>query len=188
MPVYAGWPAFATAVVIFIGGLFLGTHLQTSQPQSSAATRLQPTDTITTAHSPGSTVYVPVYSNLNLGLDIKQRIVELAATVSVRNTSPFHPIVIEWVRYHDSRGRRIRDFIDTPSALPPLSAVEFVIERADTSGGPGANVLVHWNATAEVDEPVIEAVMVGQTGTSGISFTSTGRTLNAHSPSGVSAK
>ena len=105
---------------------------------------------------------------------------ELATTVSVRNTSPSHPIVIEWVRYHDSRGRRIRDFVATPSALPPLSAVEFVIDRADTSGGPGANVLVHWNATADVDEPVIEAVMVGQTGASGISFTSPGRTLKPY--------
>lgn len=188
MRIHTGWPAFAMAMFIFIGGLFLGSHLHTEPAPTSAATRLQPTETMTTAQSPGSTVYVPVYSNLNLGLNIKQRIVELAATVSIRNVSQSEPIVIEWVRYYDSAGRRIRDFVDTPSALAPLGSVEFVIERADTAGGPGANVLVHWNGTDGIDPPVIEAVMVGQSGNAGISFTSAGRTLTSERHNEASAR
>lgn len=79
-------------------------------------------------------MYVPVYSSLYLGLNIKQRMVELAATVSVRNVSASHPIVIEWVRYYDSAGKLLRDYVAKPSALPPLGSVEFVIQRSDTAG------------------------------------------------------
>ena len=83
-----GWQGLVFAIAVFMGGLFLGSHLQTSDPiHSSAAERLQPAATVSTALTPGATVYVPVYSSLYLGLDVKQRTVELAATVSVRNVS-----------------------------------------------------------------------------------------------------
>jgi len=114
-----------------------------------------------------------------LGRDIKQQVVELAATVSVRNVSAAHPIVIEWVRYYDSTGKRVRDYLEKPAALPPLGSVEFVIQRSDTAGGPGANFLIHWNGPAGVDDPLIEAVMLGQSGSAGISFTSAGRVVKS---------
>jgi hypothetical protein len=134
---------------------------------------------VATALTPGATVYVPVYSSLYLGLNIKQRMVELAATVSVRNVSASHPIVIEWVRYYDSVGRLVRGYVDKPSALPPLGSVEFVIQRSDTAGGPGANFLIRWKGPPNVDEPMIEAVMLGQSGNAGISFTSAGRVVKS---------
>jgi hypothetical protein len=162
--------------VLFGGGLFLGSRFHPAEALHSSATdRLQPVAPRPLV--PGATVYVPVYSSLYLGLgrDIKQRMVELAATVSVRNVSAEHPIVLEWVRYHDSTGKRVRDYLEKPSALPPLGSVEFVIQRSDTSGGPGASFLIHWNGPTAVDEPLIEAVMLGQSGNAGISFTSAGR-------------
>jgi hypothetical protein len=172
-----GWQALGFAVALFIVGLFFGSHLHTSDPvHSTAAERLQPAATISTALTPGATVYVPVYSNLSLGLNRPQT-VGLAATVSVRNVSAVHPIVIEWVRYFDSAGKRIRDYLDKPSALPPLGSVEFVIQRSDATGGPGANFLIRWKGPANVDEPLIEAVMLGQSGNAGISFTSHGRVV-----------
>ena len=175
-----GWQGFAIAIVVFMSGLFLGSRLQTSDPvQSSAAERLQPAATAFTAMTPGATVYVPVYSSLYLGLNIKQRMVELAATISVRNVSASDPIVIEWVRYYDSRGKLVRHYLEQPSSLPPLGAVEFVIQRSDTAGGPGANFLVRWKGPAAVDEPLIEAVMLGQSGNAGISFTSAGRVVKS---------
>jgi hypothetical protein len=128
--------------------------------------------------TPGATVYGPVNSSLSLGLN-KQQMVGLAATVSVRNVSTVHPIVIDWVRYYDSAGRRIRDYVDKPSALPPLGSVEFVIQRSDATGGPGANFLIHWKGPANVDEPLIEAIMLGQSGNAGISFTSPGRVVKS---------
>jgi hypothetical protein len=177
-----GVPALAFAIALFCVGVLLGSRLQPSDPiHSSAAERLQPVGTDSSASTAGATVYVPVYSSLYLGLDIKQRMVELAATVSVRNVSTAHPIVIEWVRYYDSTGKQVRDYLDKPSSLPPLGSVEFVIQRSDTRGGPGANFLIRWKGPATVDEPLIEAIMVGQSGNAGISFTSAGRVVKSES-------
>jgi hypothetical protein len=83
------------------------------------------------------------------------------------------------VRYYDSTGKRVRDYLKKPSALAPLASVEFVIQRSDTTGGPGANFLIHWSGTTAVDEPLIEAVMLGQAGNAGISFTSAGRVVKS---------
>jgi hypothetical protein len=175
-----GWLGVVFVMAVFMGGLFLGSHLQTSEPvHSSAAERLQPVAAVSTAVTPGATVYVPVYSSLYLGLNIKQRMAQLSATVSVRNVSAAHPIVIEWVRYYDSAGKLIRDYVDKPSALPPLGSVEFVIQRSDAAGGPGANFLIRWNGPVDVDEPLIEAVMLGESGNAGISFTSRGRVVKS---------
>jgi hypothetical protein len=167
------------AIGLFIGGIFLGSHLKTSNPpQSTAAERLQPVGSEPAALTPGSTVYVPVYSSLHLGLE-KRQMVELAATVSVRNVSAAHPIVIEWVRYYDSTGKLIRDYLEQPSSLPPLGSVEFVIQRSDTAGGPGANFLMRWKGPTALDDPLVEAVMLGQSGNAGISFTSAGRVVKS---------
>src|SRR5687767_11651656 len=94
-----GLPGVAFATVFFVVGILLGSRLATSEPvHSSAAERLQPVGTDPAALTGSATVYVPVYSSLYLGLDIRRQMVELTATVSVRNVSVVHPIVIEWVR------------------------------------------------------------------------------------------
>jgi hypothetical protein len=175
-----GVPAVVFAIALFGGGIFLGSYLEPSDPvQSSAAERLQPVGTEPAALTAGGTVYVPVYSNLYLGLDVRRKMVELTATVSVRNVSVTHPIVLEWVRYYDSTGKLVRDYLEKPSSLPPLGSVEFVIQRSDTTGGPGANFLIRWKGPAPVDHPLFEAVMLGQSGNAGISFTSAGRVVKS---------
>jgi hypothetical protein len=120
-------------------------------------------------------VYVPVYSSVYLAFD--QQIVELGVTLSIRNVSPQHPLVIHSVKYFDSAGRLLREYVPQPASLAPMATADFVIQRRDTSGGPGANFLVDWSSAADVDEPVIESVMIGQHGNAGISFTSPGRPL-----------
>jgi hypothetical protein len=57
-----------------------------------------------------------------------------------------------------------------------------MVQQQDTSGGPGANFLVQWSGPTDVDEPLIEAVMLGQAGDAGISFTSAGRTIRNEPP------
>ena len=69
------------------------------------------------------------------------------------------------------------EYVKAPAELGPLSSADFVIQRVDTSGRPGANFLVQWVGPADVDEPLIEAVMIGQSGNAGISFTSSGRVI-----------
>lgn len=143
----------------------------------SAAVRLRSVVTALPEPTIQRTVYVPIYSSIYLGRDIKQNMVELAATVSIRNVSAHHPLVLNFVHYYDSAGRQIREYVNSPSELAPLATVEFVIQETDTAGGPGANFLVQWRGSADIDEPVIEAVMIGQSGNAGFSFTSAGRVV-----------
>lgn len=143
----------------------------------SAAGRLQPVTNAPAAADVRRTVYVPIYSSLYLGRDIKNDMVQLTATLSVRNVSGRFPVVIESVRYYDSHGRLVREHLPQPARLAALASVEFVVKEADTVGGPGANFLVRWSAPAGVDEPLIEAVMLGRSANAGISFTSAGRVI-----------
>jgi hypothetical protein len=120
-------------------------------------------------------VYVPAYAGIYWGFD--QQVAELAVTLSIRNVNTQDPIVVHSAKYFDSDGKQLRDFVTTPSELSPLATADFVIQRRDSSGGPGANFLVEWSASTDVDEPVVEAVMVGQHANAGISFSGVGRPL-----------
>jgi hypothetical protein len=110
---------------------------------------LQPAVTGASESATSGTVYVPVYSTLQLGLT-RAMTVDLAAPVSVRNVSIADPITLDWVRYYDSLGKQVREYLEKASTLPPMGSVEFVIQRSDTTGGPGANFLIRWHAAAAV--------------------------------------
>lgn len=120
---------------------FLGCHPQTPGPTAhgSAAFRLRPVTTPLSEPSIRRTVYVAVYSSVQFG-DPRLQTVQLSSTVSVRNVSPRHPVVLEFVRFYDSTGHHVRDYINSASELPALATVEFVVQRADTTGGPGARI------------------------------------------------
>ena len=177
---HIGWQGAAVALALFGVGLFLGSYRGTTEPiHSTVGERLRPAVTAPSESAASGTIYVPVYSTLYLGVANRASTVDLAATVSVRNVSAAHGITLDSVRYYDSLGKQVRDYLDKASALPPMGSVEFVIQRSDTAGGAGANFLVRWHASAVVDEPLIEAIMLGQSGNAGISFSSRGRTLTA---------
>lgn len=175
-----GWQGAAVAIVLFGVGLLVGSYRHTAEPiHSTVEERLRPADAVSSESAASGTIYVPVYSMLFLGVPNRAHTVDLAATVSVRNVSAAHEITLEWVRYYDSVGKHVRDYLDKPSTLPTMGSVEFVVQRADTTGGPGANFLIRWHAAVAVDEPLVEAIMLGQSGNAGISFSSRGRTLTA---------
>ena len=163
--------------------MLLGCSREAPDPRihGSASLRLKPITTPLAEPLIRRTVYVPTYSSIYWGIDIKEKPVELAATVSVRNVSSRYPLILESVRYYDSAGKEVRVYVGTPSELGRLATVEFVIQQRDTTGGPGANFLVQWAGSSYMDEPLIEAVMVGQTGNAGISFTSSGRVVKDES-------
>ena len=168
------------ALVVLVGFLAVMAYNRRSTELAgagSAAERLQPVTTPPASAVVRRTVYVPIYSSLYLGRDIKNDMVQLTSTLSVRNVSPRFPVVIESVRYYDSHGRLVRDHLTKPAELAALASVEFVVKQADTAGGPGANFLVKWSGPSGVDEPLIEAVMLGRSANAGISFTSVGRVI-----------
>jgi len=159
------------------------TEKSDSSAFGSAAVRLRPVTTTLPDPTVRRTVYVPVYSSIYIGLDMRKSLIDLAATVSIRNVSAQHPVILNFVRYYDSEGGLVREYLKQPAELGPLATVEFVIGRGDVTGGPGANFLIQWVGRADVDEPLMEAVMVGESANAGISFTSAGRVItNEPSP------
>lgn len=132
-------------------------------------------------------VYVPVYSSIDIGFD--KQVLDLSVTLSVRNVSAQKPLVVESVKYFDSAGREVRQYVSNPASLAPMATADFVVQRRDTSGGRGASFLVEWSSSdAEIDEPFIEAVMIGHQGSAGVSFTSIGKVLSSSTPAPTPAK
>jgi len=123
----------------------------------------------------GQTVYVPVYSHV---YSLGGQPFLLEATLSVRNTDQKRPISVTSVRYYDTKGTMIEDFLKAPLQLAPLESTELLVEKKDKRGGAGANFIVEWSATQKVNEPIIEAVMVGIHGSGNISFVSPGRAIS----------
>lgn len=119
-------------------------------------------------------VYVPIYSHV---LYESGRILNVTATLSIRNTDRTHPLIVTEVNYHGSDGKLLRHELSAPRLLDPLASLHFVVPENDVAGGIGASFLVEWAATAQLSQPIIEAVMIGVRGNQGISFLSAGRTL-----------
>lgn len=113
-------------------------------------------------------VYVPVYSHIYYD---GGRPYLLETTLSIRNVDPNRPIYLSAVDYYDTHGKLSKKKIDRLIELDPLQTIEFLVERHDVSGGSGANFIVEWHAgTEDTHAPLIEAVMVGRSGTNAISF------------------
>ena len=116
-------------------------------------------------------VYVPAYSRIFTDVD---RVTELAVSLSVRNTDDRHPIRITSIRYYDSGGNLVADYLDGVSAeLARMATATQPVSLVDRRGGEGANFIVEWTSAVPVSDPIIEAVMISG-GMQGISFTSRG--------------
>ncbi len=130
--------------------------------------------------SRGQTLYVPAYSDVPYRDEMRRY--QLAITLSIRNTDAVQSIVIMSVRYFDTEGRFLHAYVEPPLSLGPLASKAFVVQERDTRGGTGASFLVEWRAEVPVHAPVVEAVMIGTSGTQGISFISPGRVLTTQCP------
>ncbi|MGJ3239809.1 MAG: DUF3124 domain-containing protein [Anaerolineae bacterium] len=124
----------------------------------------------------GQTVYVPAYSEVFYGRE--GLTFELAVTLAVHNTDLTAPIIIQSVRYYDTDGNLVRDYISEPVEVSALATTGFLVEDTDTSGGWGANFVVEWVAEQPVYEPIIEAIMVSTRGNQGVSMISIGRVIS----------
>ena len=129
----------------------------------------------------GQTVYVPAYSEVFAGGRDRET-VPLAVTLSVHNTDLDSPIIVQSVRYYDTDGNVVRDYISDPIEVSSLATTGFLVEDLDRSGGWGSNFVVEWVAEEPVYEPVIEAIMISTRGTQGISMISLGRVISQTVP------
>ncbi|MCS3639619.1 DUF3124 domain-containing protein [Salinibacter ruber] len=121
------------------------------------------------------TLYVPAYSHIYVR--DAQRSMNLATTLSIRNTSPDRPLVLSTIDYYDSSGEYVRAYLDTPRTLKPLASTYVVVDTDDIRGGVGANFIVRWHAKQPVAPPVVETLMITGANTQGISFRSAARVL-----------
>ncbi len=125
--------------------------------------------------SKGSTVYVPVYSMVYTG--DRAIPVNLASTLSIRNTDAKNSIRIDSADYYSSAGRLVRKMLSKPLQLAPLASTSFFIKEKDTAGGFSTSFIVSWGAAKEVSPPIIECVNIGAYSGLGISFVTLGREI-----------
>ena len=120
-------------------------------------------------------VYVPAYSALRDKIGRSR--IHFATTLSIHNTSPDKNLILERVDYHNTEGERVQEYLERAVALKPYGTIEVFVSRDDLRGGTGANFVVHWSAPEQTTKPIIEAVMLGSTGSATYSFVSHGRTV-----------
>jgi len=125
--------------------------------------------------SDGQTVYVPIYSHIYSGL--KGNPFSLAAALSIRNPDPGHPITLVSVKFYDSDGKLVKEYLDNPVELKAMASTRYILTESDTGGGSGANFLVKWTSKTKVNPPLIEGVMIGTRSGQGISFVSRGQVI-----------
>lgn len=147
----------------------LSGSLKPNTPEELASTEAEDNgrDRLEVNPVDGQTVYVPAYSHI-YHEEGKPHL--LTITLSVRNTIRDQAIIVNSVRYFDTKGEEVKSYLDRPVRLPAMGTTEVIVEREDSSGGSGANFLVDWSAGQPVSAPVIEAVMIDTKRQQGISF------------------
>jgi hypothetical protein len=126
----------------------------------------------------GQTVYVPIYSHIYADDRYKDKPFLLTSTLSIRNTDLHKAFTLTSVRYYDSKGTLLQQYLESPATVEPLSSIRFIVPESESRGGSGAKFVVEWEAKTAVTEPIIESVMIGTKMQQGISFISTGRVID----------
>jgi hypothetical protein len=119
--------------------------------------------------------YVPVYSSVSMSQG-KLR-ADFSVTLSIHNASETRPLVLRRIAYFDTGGKMVESYLKAPVALKPFATIEVFVPTTDVRGGTGANFVVDWAATAEIAEPVVEALMVGGLGSGHYAFITQGRPI-----------
>lgn len=126
----------------------------------------------------GQCVYVPIYSHIYSG--DREHPFLLTATLSVRNTDLHNPIEIISADYYDSSGKLLKKYITGSQHLKAMETIRYVVKESDKGGGSGAKFIVTWQSKEEVNEPIIEAIMIGTKSQQGISFISRGKVIEVN--------
>ena len=127
--------------------------------------------------SSGQTIYLPIYSSMlfgNLSRGGTPSRVLLSAMVSIRNTDTSRAVRLLSVRYIDSTGKLLREYLQEPATIEPLSTREYFVELHDDSGGAGANFLVRWEADTPTSPPLLEAIHANLDSARGVVFITQG--------------
>jgi len=134
--------------------------------------------------SRGQLLYLPVYSYIWHG----DRVTEgkappktlVSVLVSIRNTSLKIPIRVISARYYSTDGKLLKEYLSKPTEVAALGTLELFVERKEMAGGSGANFIIEWEAAAQTNLPVVEAVHVDiKSGGPAFSFVTLARPIRA---------
>lgn len=120
-------------------------------------------------------IYVPVYSDIYV--DHQNQKAMLAATLSIRNTSFTDTLIVYKIDYYDTNGKMVRSYLETPIGIPQMATINYVIEKRDDTGGPGANFIVELGGIKSSSHAIVEAVMIGEDGNKAFSFMTEGKLI-----------
>lgn len=126
------------------------------------------------------TIYLPVYSHI-YSHDHQSLKIDLAETVSIRNTDFRTPIILTSVRHYGTDGKLVKEYIRKPLQIDQMATADFVVPRNDTTGGSGANFVIEWVSRAKVNRPITEAIMIFAASSHSISFLSRGEVIESSS-------
>ena len=111
-------------------------------------TTLNPADSLLRGSS-----YLAVYSEVYSVTE--HRVINLTATVSLRNISSTDTIYITKSDYYNTAGDLIRSYHKDPVYLKPHETIEIVIDENDNHGGSGANFIFEWAHPADSYDPSV---------------------------------
>ena len=171
--------AYWAIAVCFLTSCSTASIPERQEVAKNPIAQLQPVNLDKTKIIMGQTVYVPIYSHIYHD-NSQNNVMNLSATLSIRNTDMKDPIIIKSVGYYDTNGQLIRQYIQSSVELKPLASTEVFIAAQNITGGSGAKFIVEWIAAQKVSEPIIEAVMIGSALSQGISFVSPGKVLKQY--------
>lgn len=120
------------------------------------------------------TVYIPVYSHVYTSEEKNERI---GITLSIRNTDFTQDMWINNISYYNTGGDLIENYIGKTHILKPMASIDFVVDLRDMRGGSGANFIVEWTGSEKLSTPIIQAVMVNNSGNRAFSFITNGQTI-----------
>lgn len=167
---------FSLVISLFLMGCASqsGAGASVSEPEGNSADETIVIQDLEIAS--GQTIFVPAYSEVYFASN--NRTTELAVTLSIHNTDFANSIILTSVRYYDTQGHLVREYLDEPQRLGPLASADFFVDAGEQTGGVGTNFIVEWIAEQPVYEPIVEALMVSTLNTQGLSFTSPGRVIS----------
>ena len=125
----------------------------------------------------GQSLFVPVFSEIPYGN--RGAVIQLSATVTIRNLDSEQSITVSRVEYIDEKGQVVKRYIDAPKVLGPMVASEFFLPESDRSGGGSAGFNMEWSSVKPVRPPLVESVMLNGAYNQKIAFRSEARVLEA---------
>ncbi|MEZ4537199.1 MAG: DUF3124 domain-containing protein [Cyanobacteriota/Melainabacteria group bacterium] len=90
----------------------------------------------------GEVIYLPVYSHIYSHDHVSLKI-DLAETVSIRNTDFGNPIILTSVKHYRTDGKLVKVY-SCSLKIDPMATADFVVPRNDSGGGSETNFIIEW--------------------------------------------